>query len=326
MNIANIILLGGIFCAVLGVFVVLAIVMEKKGGSKASDRLGTGAGKSEQSAAAKTKNKQQGRSKRSKLPLPLRLVRHLSHAWRLGDTVHSQLQETLVHAGIRRKGAVEVFLGAKVALALAFPSSVVAFLLWRAKATGAAGPSLQNIVIYAALAIVFGLMVPNIWLRRKAEARIRNIRLSLPDALDLLIVCVEAGLGLDAAMVRVSKELGDVAPELCEELALLNLEVGAGKPRDECLRHLALRTGCEEVESLTARINQSARFGTNLGDSLRIHSETLRRKRRQNAEERAAKISVKLLFPLIFFIFPAIFVVILGPAVPRFMEQMGQVF
>ena len=117
--------------------------------------------------------------------------------------------------------------------------------------------------------------------------------------------------------------MAQVAPEFCEELALLNLEIAAGKPRQECLKHLGLRTGCEEVESLVARINQAAKFGTNLGDSLRIHSESLRRKRRQQAEERAAKTTVKLLFPLIFFIFPAVFVVILGPAVPRLIEHLG---
>jgi len=157
-------------------------------------------------------------------------------------------------------------------------------------------------------------MAPIVWLRRKARARIDTIRMSLPDALDLLIVCVESGLGLDAALLRISQEMQEVAPELSEDLILLNLEVAAGKPRSECMRNLALRTGSEEVESLAARINQAAKYGTNLGHSLRIHSESLRQKRRQEAEERAAKTSVKMLFPLVFFIFPAIFVVILGPA------------
>jgi len=168
------------------------------------------------------------------------------------------------------------------------------------------------------------MMLPNMWLRGKAKKRIDRVRMSLPDALDLLIVCVESGLGLDAALVRISRELSEVAPEFCDELQLLNLEVSAGKPRDECLRNLALRTGSDEVESLAARINQAARYGTNLGHSLRIHSESLRQKRRQEAEERAAKTSVKLLFPLVFFIFPAIFIVILGPAVAKVVLMLNK--
>ncbi|MGD2176065.1 MAG: type II secretion system F family protein [Candidatus Brocadiaceae bacterium] len=322
MDIANIILLVGVFGAVVGVFVFLALLMEKRSGAgKATDRLQRAPRKGKAAADRQEKKRALKQSLDAGDPLPVRLVRRFSRAWRLGDASHSRLQEMLVHAGIREKGAVEIFLGAKMALALALPSAVVAFLMWRAGAAGVRA-NLRHIFMYGAVAAIMGLMVPNIWLRRKAEKRIQQIRLSLPDALDLLIVCVEAGLGLDAALVRISKELSDVAPDLCDELVLLNLEIGAGKPRDECLRHLALRTGCEEVESLTARINQAARFGTNLGDSLRIHSDTLRRKRRQQAEERAAKTAVKLLFPLIFFVFPAVFVVILGPAVPRLMSEL----
>ncbi len=249
------------------------------------------------------------------------MVRPLARLWRLGDSSQSRVQEVLVHAGIREKGAVEVFLGAKFALALALPAAVVAFFMWRASATGGRREPQAHGHVRRHAASIAGMMLPNMWLNGKAKKRIERVRLSLPDALDLLIVCVESGLGLDAAMVRISKELSDVAPEFCDELQLLNLEVGAGKPREECLRNLALRTGCEEVESLTARINQAARYGTNLGHSLRIHSESLRQKRRQEAEERAAKTSVKLLFPLVFFIFPAIFIVILGPAVAQVVEQ-----
>ncbi|MFO8008070.1 MAG: type II secretion system F family protein [Candidatus Brocadiia bacterium] len=321
MSAANIILLVGVFAAVVGVFVFIALLMERKGGGKTLDRLGDGARAQAESKPSKKPRKKRAPKEDRPDPLPIRIVRGLSRGWRLGNVSHSRLQEMLVHAGIREKGAVEIFLGAKMALALALPSAVVAFLLWRGQAS-TADPNVRHIFMYAAVAVIVGLLLPNMWLRRKAKGRVQSIRLSLPDALDLLIVCVESGLGLDAALVRISKELDDVAPELCEELALMNLEISAGKPREECLRHLALRSGCEEVESLVARIIQSARFGTNLGDSLRIHSETLRTKRRQQAEERAAKTTVKLLFPLIFFVFPAVFVVILGPAVPRLMEEL----
>ncbi len=323
MSALHIIVLVGVFGAVVGVFLLVAFLMEKSSPGKAADRLGGRKGREvpEQSSKKSKKKRSVAHWEEEEPPLPLKLFRGLSKVWGLGRSSHSHVQELLVHGGIREKGAVEIFLGAKLALTLALPSAVVAFLLWRARAAEA-GPELQNLFLFGAIGAVVGLMAPNMWLRRRAKKRIEAIRLSLPDALDLLIVCVESGLSLDAALVRISRELSEVAPELCEELALLNLEISAGKPRDECLRHLALRSGCEEVESLTARINQAAKYGTNLGDSLRIHSDTLRRKRRQEAEERAAKTTVKLLFPLIFFIFPAVFVVILGPAVPQVLEEL----
>jgi len=248
-------------------------------------------------------------------------LRPIASMWRLGDTSQSRLQETLVHGGIREKGAVEIFLGAKLALAIALPTAALAATVWWQRSSDK-DLNVRTLFISGAMALVLGLMVPNMWLRSKAKARISRIRLSLPDALDLLIVCIEAGLGLDAALVRLSQEMEDAAPELCEELLLLNLEISAGKPRTECLRNLALRTGCEEMESLVARINQATKYGTNLGHSLRIHSDSLRLKRRQEAEERAAKTTVKLLFPLVFFIFPAIFVVILGPGLVKVLEML----
>jgi tight adherence protein C len=303
--------------AVVALFVLVYVVMSRRSDSEATDRW-TSARKSK--AAAEPAKRKPRTSKTTGEPLAQRLVRPLAGLWRLGDTSQSRLQELLVHAGIRERGAVEVFLGAKFALALALPAGVAAFFMWRAASTGTP-VDLKHMVMYGACALIAGMLLPNMWLNSKAKKRIERVRLSLPDALDLLIVCVESGLGLDAALVRISKELSDVAPEFCDELQLLNLEIGAGKPREECLRNLALRTGSDDVESLTARINQAARYGTNLGHSLRIHSESLRQKRRQEAEERAAKTSVKLLFPLVFFIFPAIFIVILGPAVAKVVRQ-----
>ncbi|MFW6188850.1 MAG: type II secretion system F family protein [Planctomycetota bacterium] len=311
MDNTQIILLVGVFFGVAGLFAAVALVFEKRSGS--DDRWGgtddDGETKAETTKRKKRKRRSGGQS------LAVKILQPLSRLWSFGHTSQSRVQELLVHAGIRNKNAVEVFLGAKFALAFALPSAVVAFLMWSGRASGA------NLLMYGAIGLVAGLILPNMWLRRKANKRMEEVRLSLPDALDLMIVCVESGLGLDAALVRISNELQDVAPELCAELKLLNLEVSAGKPREECLRNLALRTGCEEVESLCARINQAARYGTNLGHSLRIHSESLRQKRRQEAEERAAKTAVKLLFPLVFFIFPAIFVVILGPAAAKVAEQ-----
>lgn len=313
MSTTDILILASVFGGVMGVFVVVGVLVQRRSGARGTDRWAVGRRKEVTSAPPVATQKRRRRKRPAGEPWTVRIARPLGALWRLGDTSQSQVQELLVHAGIREKGAVEIFLGAKFALALALPAAAAAFFMWRANHMGVR-IDYRNMFMAGTIALVFGLMAPIMWLRSKARKRIERIRLSLPDALDLLIVCVESGLGLDAALVRISNEMADVAPELSQELQLLNLEISAGKPRQECLRNLALRSGCDEVEALTARINQAAKFGTNLGNSLRIHSESLRQKRRQEAEERAAKTSVKLLFPLVFCIFPAIFVVILGPA------------
>ncbi len=314
---SGILILVFVFAGVIGLFVVVGFLMERASRSKTRDRWGTGA----EAARRSESRPKMHRPKRlmPSEPLSARLVRPLSRLWPLATGSQRQVRELLVHAGVREKGAVEIFTGAKLALAVALPLAVTAFMMWWGARTDAT-LGMKKLVMLDAGALILGMLLPQMWLRGKAKKRIESIRLSLPDVLDLLIVCVESGLGLDAAFVRISREMAEVAPEFCEELVLLNLEIAAGKPREECLRHLGIRTGSDEVESLMARVNQASKYGTNLGESLRIHSESLRQKRRNEAEERAAKTTVKLLFPLIFFIFPAIFVVILGPAMVKIME------
>jgi tight adherence protein C len=146
------------------------------------------------------------------------------------------------------------------------------------------------------------------------KARQEKIFLSLPDALDLLVVCVEAGLGLDAGMRRVSEELQDTAPELCSELALCNFQLQMGRPRREVLHDLGVRSGVDDLKALSAILIQADRFGSSIAQALRVQSDTMRVKRSQLAEERAQKTAVKLIFPLVLFIFPGIFVVLVGPA------------
>jgi tight adherence protein C len=155
-----------------------------------------------------------------------------------------------------------------------------------------------------------------------AKRRQHRIRLGLPDALDLLVVSVEAGLGLDQAIQRVSDELRFAHPDLADELRLINLELRAGKARSEALRNLADRTQLDDLSSLVAMLVQTDKFGTSVAQSLRVHSETMRTKRRQRAEEAAAKTGVKMVFPLVFCIFPAIFVVTIGPAAIRFVQVL----
>jgi tight adherence protein C len=180
------------------------------------------------------------------------------------------------------------------------------------------GPS-QGVFLGALLGLV-GYMMPGFWLSREVTKRKKMIANGLPDALDLLIVCVEAGLGLDQAIVKAAEELAVSHRALSEEFVMLTTEVRAGKPRMEAFKNFAERTKVDEVRQLVSMLVQTDRFGTSVAQALRTQAEVSRTKRRQNAEERAAKIGVKLVFPLVFFLFPAMYVVTLGPAVIKFMR------
>ena len=167
-----------------------------------------------------------------------------------------------------------------------------------------------------------GYVIPGFILARKAKKRQHRIRLSLADALDLMVVSVEAGLGLDQALARVAQELEFAYPDLASELRLVNLELLAGTGRSEALRNLADRTGVDDLNALVAMLIQTDKFGTSVANSLRVFSDTLRTKRRQRAEEAAAKTGVKMVFPLVLCIFPAIWIVTIGPAAIRFMQVL----
>jgi tight adherence protein C len=221
-----------------------------------------------------------------------------------------RLQRMLVRAGYRRPQAMLSFRGAKLLLLVLSLGTV--FL------TGVYRENPLTLVF----ALAFGFLAPDIWLSRKVRRRQHRLRLSLPDALDLLVICVEAGLGLDQALLRVAQELKHVHPELSDELQLVNFEMRLGKTRIEALRALSERTGVDDIKALVAMLVQTERFGTSVAQSLRVHSDTLRTKRRQRAEERAAKAPVKMVPVLVFFIFPALLVVILGPAVITLSRQL----
>jgi tight adherence protein C len=177
------------------------------------------------------------------------------------------------------------------------------------------------------LGVCYGLFLPSFMLSRQIAKRQNRIMRALPDTLDLMVVCVEAGLGLNAALQRVGREMELVEPALAYELAVTNREIRAGKPRDEALRNLGDRTGVGDLKSLVAMLVQSDRFGTSIADSLRIFADSIRIKRRQRAEELVAKAAIKLVFPLLLFIFPALLIVLMGPALIRMYElfsYMGQ--
>jgi len=212
-------------------------------------------------------------------------------------------------AGIRHPQAVAAFFGLKALLSLALPVVGLAALTM-------GGAPLRGVAAPGALLLLSagGYYAPNVWLARRIRQRQRLIFEAFPDALDLMTVCVEAGLGTEAALLRVAQDLALQSPDLADELRLVNLELRAGAGREAALRHLAQRTGVEEVDAFVTLLLQAERFGTPMAQALRVHAQALRTLRRQRAEEAAAQIALKLLFPLIFCIFPSLMVVLMGPA------------
>jgi tight adherence protein C len=226
-----------------------------------------------------------------------------------------EMKKKMVQAGIYSERALAIFLGLKIGLPLALPILIVPMLLDR-------GMNKILLVGLAYLLFVGGYFIPTLILSHRVDARQKKIKQALPDALDLLVVCVEAGQGLNAALKRVSDDFMVSSPALAKEFNLVNLEISAGLEREQALRNLADRTGVDDLASLCSILIQSDRFGTSVATALKVQSETLRTTRRQKLEELAAKTPVKLIFPLILFIFPAIMVVILGPAVIKIMETL----
>ncbi|HET9178236.1 MAG TPA: type II secretion system F family protein [Terriglobia bacterium] len=217
----------------------------------------------------------------------------------------------LVRAGYRRPEALMALRGAKVLLPIIF--AIIVYVSGLAES--------NNGMFVWILALVAGFLLPDMWLSRRVRKRQTILRKALPDALDLLVVCIEAGLGLDQAFMRVSQELRITHPELCGELDLVNAQIRVGRTRIESMRELASRTGVDDIKALVAMLIQTDRFGTSVSQSLRVHADDMRLKRRQRAEEAAAKTPVKMVPPLVFFIFPALFVVILGPAIITIFRQ-----
>jgi len=216
----------------------------------------------------------------------------------------SPIRIRFINAGWRKSTAPALFYAAKTGLTVLFP--LLAYLLLR--------HGEHELFLWLVTAAATGYYLPDFWLKHCLQERQREIFETFPDALDLMTVCVEAGLAMDAALARVAQEIGMKSEILAEELQLVTLELRAGSAKDKALRNLALRTGVEDVDALVTLLIQAERFGTSIAASLRVQSDQLRTKRRQRAEETAAKIALKLLFPLIFFIFPSLLVVLMGPA------------
>lgn len=232
------------------------------------------------------------------------------------EAQQSTLRAKLASAGYRRESATTLFLASKTAGGVVL--TILAFLY-----ASTAAKDYQQMIYYVIFGLGAGFLLPNLWLSNQIKKRSEAIRNGLPDSLDLMVVGVEAGLGLDAALLRVSDEMNHVHPQLAEEFQISTVETQMGTPRSEALSKMADRTAVQEMRSLVAVIVQAEKLGTSIAKALRMQAESLRTKRRQRAEERAQKTAVKLLIPLILFIFPAIFVVLAGPAAIHLMHTFG---
>lgn len=222
----------------------------------------------------------------------------------------SEMRRLFIRAGYRNPKAMPLFFGLKVLLALSFFAASMAGKLFFLQKMSPAGFTYLSIIL-----AVIGFYLPNLWIKLGISTRKENIRRGLPDALDLMVVCVEAGTGLDAALSRTAEEIKKTNRCLAEELGLVILEIRAGKPRHEALKNLAWRTDLDDLSNLTTLLIQTERFGTSIAQALRVHSDFMRGRRFQRAEELAQKMPIKLIFPIALFIFPVFFLVTLGPAV-----------
>src|SRR5580700_10604946 len=236
----------------------------------------------------------------------------LSRALPVSPSGLSQTRAWLIQAGYRSPQHATIYNGLRVLCAGLGFISVFLF-------TGFDSPMLLAGIT------ALGFFLPRFMLKKKLAARQRRIRLGLPDGLDLTVICVEAGLSLDQAMMRVGEDLRTAHPELSAEFHLFDLEARAGKPRVEALRNLAARTGVDDIRSLVGTLIQTDRFGTSVAQALRVHSDSLRTERRQRAEEQAAKTTVKMIIPLVIFVLPSIIFVTIGPAVIELIRQLGPV-
>jgi tight adherence protein C len=225
------------------------------------------------------------------------------------------MQRRLIRAGIRNPNALKILYGAKALFGVLLPTLVTLAIF-----NSSTDQTNKFAAILAAVAV--GFFGPNEYVRMKAKRRQKQIHRGLANALDLMVVCVESGLGLDQAILQVAKELEHAHPEITEELAIVNLELKAGKRRAEALRNLADRTAVDDLKKLVAVLIQADRFGTGVAQSLRAHSDYMRVQARQIAEEKAAKLGVKLVFPIFFCILPSLFVVTVGPVVMKIMREL----
>ena len=243
------------------------------------------------------------------------VVEHFDNVIPKSQAEVSVVKQRLIRAGMRKESTVKIFNGSK------FVIPIVLCLASLVSGLGAMSP----FFVYS-VCLGLGYLAPDFWLGRQIKKRQSRIRRGLPDVLDLLVICIEAGLSLDQGTVRTSEELAHAQPDMCDELRVVVLEQRAGRPRQDTWKHLADRTDVDCVRNLVSMLVQAEQFGTSIGKTLRTHSDTLRTQRIQQVEEQSAKTTIKLIFPLVFFIFPSLFLVTLGPAIIIMMDSFKSLF
>jgi tight adherence protein C len=299
-----------VFLAItLGVWAVMSMIADRPvSAEERLKRVLNPAARQDPAAAARQQDKFQAKVAEAakKLGQSLRPV---------DEAALGKVRLELLNAGFRGENAVAVYYGMKL-LTMLTTVAVAAPLIISKYGLGTAS------LPYVAVAAGLGFYLPGIIVGQIKKRRMEAIFLGLPDAIDLMVVCVEAGLGLDTAMRRVTGELTTSCPTLCEEFMISNFQVQMGRARKDVLRDLGVRTGVDDLRALSAVIIQAEKFGSSIGQALRVQSDAMRIKRRQLAEERAAKTAVKIMIPLILFIFPGVFVVLVGPAAMQIAKQM----
>lgn len=299
MSITSMLILLAIFAAVFGTSILLFQLLQPGVAQRRLKSLAAGRNASDETSSAST----EWVVRMAKLSGPLARLSLPEDGLRM-----TALRTRFMHAGLRAGHIPALFFAIKTLLAVGLPVLLLA-------ATGLGRGMTVNLMLICVLfAAAAGYYLPNIILDIRIRRRQREIFENFPDALDLMTVCIEAGLSADAAIARVAQEMAATSPAVAEELHLVTLELRAGQSKEQALRNLGMRTGVGDVDALATMLIQAERFGTSIGDSLRVHSEHLRTRRRQQAEEKAAKVALKLLMPLIFCIFPALILIMLGPS------------
>jgi tight adherence protein C len=281
--------------------------------SAATERLKQLGARQTTIATAPTLTEDEGRG----AELAQRLASPLSRLLPPSAAEARKLQRQLMQAGFRSPGAPLIYRAIQLATMATLPAAV-------ALACAILARPLSGALLWILFAFLIGFGLPRYALSRMIRSRQQLVRWGLADALDLMVISIEAGLGLNAAMMKVSSELKEVHPDISDEFELANLEIRVGRERDEALRNLAERTGVDDLRSLVAMLIQTDRFGTSIAKAIRAFSDSLRTKRRQRAEQAAQKAAVKLLFPLACFLFPTLFIAILGPAALQLMDTLGK--
>ena len=298
-----------VFAVVMGVIAVAEFVPQRD--PSISRKLGE---LEEIASSRSVAQKRRRQSKRESLEIWLE---NLGERVSPGELEIGKVKRRLVTAGFRDPRAVPLFYGLRIL-------SVSIFVLLYVTVFGPAfAVTGMRWLVVMGVAGFFGWILPGALVSRRIRLRKKEVQKALADTLDMLVVCVEAGLGLNQAMARVAEEVEHISPVMSEELEIMNLEIRAGTPREDALRHLGERTDVKDIKGLVSMLIQTDRFGTSIAQALRVHSDDLRVKRRQRAEEQAAKTTIKLVIPLAIFVFPAMFVVILGPAILTIMATLG---